>query len=303
MPTSNHHKGSESGLIGIPKKTARPLWLRIFFWPGAMAPEKVPVRVRVAGMYCPLCRKGQPFSDRCVFCGCAFSCFVVMDTGKVSRNKRHTNGAGPPVTAKRGICSGLLAPLHTTLARLSRASLRARMIAVGVMFLLLILLVVAMVQNQRDVRREYAHNYIQALYVIKSGMNLGEMVCNGTFNAWRGVESSAAPEAGKLGPQAAADLASVKAEIDKIMGKLGAPSAEYSKAARILQKLYAIYEKMNSMIINPPGSLSRHETEIVAAREEFSREIEDLKANLPAPLAEELKKAGKKYDLRFMALE
>lgn len=222
-----------------------------------------------------------------------------MNSGKVSKNKRHSIGTVPPVTAEQGICH----PLHTTLVRLGTASLRARVIALGVMSLLLISLVVGIVQNRSNVRREYAHNYIQALYVIKSGMNLGEMVCKGTFNAWRGVESSAAPEASGIGPQARADLDSVKAAVNKIMGELGTPSAEYSKAARILQKLYAIYEKMNSMIINSTGSLSRHESEIAAAREEFTREIEGLKANLPAPLAEELKQAGKKYDLRFMTLE
>lgn len=303
VSTSNHHTGSQSGLIGVPKRTAHPLWWRLFFWPGAMARQQVPEHIQLAGMYCPLCRKGQPFSDRCAFCGCAFSFFVVMNTGKLSKNKRHSNVTVPPVTAEQGIWHGLLAPLHTTLVRLGKASLRARVTALGVISLLLISLVVGIVQNRSNVRREYAHNYIQALYVIKSGMNLGEMVCKGTFNAWRGVESSAAPEASGIGPQARADLDSVKTAINKIMGELGAPSVEYSKAARILQKLYAIYEKMNSMIINSTGSLSRHESEIAAAREEFTREIDNLKANFPAPLAEELKKAGKKYDLRFMALE
>lgn len=134
-------------------------------------------------------------------------------------------------------------------------------------------------------------------------MNLGERVCKGTYNAWRGVEPSPAAEAGGIGPQARADLESLKVEIDRIMGDLGSPAAEYSKAAQILQNLYALYEKTNSLIIDSPGSGSGHKAEIDATREDFSREIENLKADMPATLAEELRKAGKKYDLRFMAVE
>jgi len=134
-------------------------------------------------------------------------------------------------------------------------------------------------------------------------MNLGEMICNGTFNAWRGLEPSASPKPGTISPQALADLESVKTEIDKIMKKLDKPSAEYSQAARILQKLYALYEKTNSMVINSPDSLSLNRKEYLTARKEFSLEIENLKSNLPLPLVEELKIAGQKYDLRFMAIK
>lgn len=302
-PTSKQHSNSQSWLVGVPKRSSLPLWWRIFFWPDAMARHKVPEHVRSAGMYCPICRKGQPFSDRCVFCGCTFACFVVINTTTASRNKRHSNGTISPGSVKHGICYGLLVPLHTILVRLSKTSLRVRVIALCVMFLLLITLAAGIVQYRSYVRRQYAHNYVQALYVIKSGMNLGEMICNGTFNAWRGVKSPAVPEASGIDPQALADLQSVKAAINKIMGELGTPSVEFSQVAQILQKLYALYEKTNSMVINSSDSLSRHETEMVAAREEFSREIGKLKANLPAPLAEELKKAGQKYDLGFMTLK
>lgn len=248
----------------------------------------VPNHMRLAGMYCPVCGKKQPFSNRCAFCKCDFSRFVVMKPDAAPRKNEQPNGAVSPGTAQQGI---------------SKASLRGRVIILCVMFLLLISLVAGIVQYRNHLQKHYTQNYVLALYVIKSGMNLGEMVCNGTYNDWRGVEPSTAPEVGGIGPQALDDLESVKVEINRIMGELGTPSVEYSKAAQILQKLYALYEKTNSMVIDSPGSLSRHKAEIGAAREEFSREIENLKANLPSPLAEELRKAGKKYDLRFMALK
>lgn len=303
MPTLKMHSSSRNWLIGIPEKTSPALWWRFFFRPKVMKMHKVPEHMRSAGMYCLKCRKWQPFSDQCAFCSCTFSRFAVIKSDTVSQNKRHSNDTVPPVTAKQGICNERHGFLHTLLVKFGTVSLRARAIVLSVSFLLLISLAAGIVHYQNHMRRQYSQNFVLALYVIKSGMNLGEMICNGTFNAWRGVESSAVPETDGIDPQALADLESVKAEINTIMREMGTPSAEYRQAAQILRKLYGLYEKSNSMIINSPDSLSRQMAEIAAAREEFSREIEILKANLPVPLAEELKRAGQKYDLSFMALK
>jgi len=168
------------------------------------------------------------------------------------------------------------------------------------MFLLLISLVTGIVQYRSNMQRHYSKNFVMALYVMKSGMDMGERVCNGTSRAWSGVESSATPDLSGIDPETLADMKYVNAETNKIMGELGSPPGEYLQAAQTLRKLHALYEKTNSIVISSPDYLSRNGAEVVAAREEFSLEIENLKANLPAPLTEELKKAGKKYNLRFM---
>lgn len=296
MPTSTNHPTRQSWLVGVPKKSAPPAWWRFFFWRDAMGSQKVPEHLRSAGMHCPLCRNRQPFSDRCAFCGCDFACFVVINTNKVSRNKRSSNETAPLGSVKQGVRCELI-------ARLGKTSLRTRAITLGVTSLLLILLVTGIVQYRGYVQRNYSKNFVLALYVMKSGMNISEMVCNGTYSAWRGEDSSVPLGSSGSGPQILADMKYLKAETNKIMGELGAPSGEYIQAAQTLQKLYALYEKTDSIVISSLDSLSRHGAEIAATREAFSREIKNLKANLPAPLAEELKKAGKKYDLRFMAAE
>lgn len=301
VPTLKQHSNSRNWLVGVPKGSPFSTWLRSFFWPNAMVKEKVPAHMRSEGMYCPMCRKRQPFSDRCAFCSCTFSSFVIIKPDAASQNKQYSNKTVPPGAAGQVFCHGLRTHLHASLARFSKASFRARAIALSGIFLLLVSLVVGIEHYRSEKQRQYTQNYVMALYVIKSGMNLGEMVCNGTFNAWRGVESSTVIGASGIAPQALADLESVKAEINRIMGTLAAPPAEYSQAAQILQKLYGLYEKTNSIVINSPNSLTRNMTEIAAAREEFSREIGILKANLPAPLAAEVGKAGQKYDLSFMA--
>ena len=286
-------------LFGVPRKIAT-LWWRIIFWRDALRGRNVPEHIRSKGMYCPVCRKGQPFSDQCAFCQCAFPCFVIITTTTDSRNRRRVCKNSAPGTARRGMCDGPCTPLQALCKRIGAVSLRKRVLAASLMFIVLIAVVVGITQYRRYEQRQYAYNYVQALYVINSGMHLVDMLCKGTYNDWRGVEPSSAHEESGIGPQARADLQSVKATSDKIMGALGTPSAEYNQAEQILQRLYGIYEKTNAMIINSQDSLSRHTTEMDAATAEFSREIENLKAHMPAPLAVELKKAGQKYDLRFI---
>lgn len=303
VPTLKMHSNSRNWLVGIPEKTSPTSWWSFFSRPKTMEMHKVPEHLRSAGMYCLKCRKLQPFSDQCAFCSCTFSGFAVIKPDTVSQNKRLSNDTVPPVIAKQGIHNERHGLLHTLLAKFATVSLRTRTMALGVSFLLLISLAAGIVNYQNHMQRQYSQNFVLALYVIKSGMNLGEMICNGTFNAWRGVESSTAADAGEIDPQAVADLESVNAEINRVLGTLGTPPAEYRHAAQILQKLYTLYEKTNSMVINSPGSVPRNMAAISAAREEFSREIGNLKASMPAPLAKELKRSGQKYDLRFITLK
>jgi len=178
------------------------------------------------------------------------------------------------------------------------------MIAACSIFLLLALVVVGTVLYRSHMQKNYSHNYVLALYGIKSGMNLAGVVCDGKYQAWKDGVSSDAPTASRgVDPRAVADLETVKTEINGIMGGMGTPTTEYAQAAQKLQNLYAIYEKLQAMITNYPDSLSTHRAEIVAATEEFSTGIENLKADLPVPLAEEFKKTAQIYDLRFMAVE
>ncbi|MDA8430252.1 MAG: hypothetical protein M0T70_13440 [Geobacteraceae bacterium] len=283
-------------LFGVPRKIAT-LWWRIIFWQDAVSGRHVPEHIRSKGMYCPVCRKGQPFADQCAFCQCAFPCFVIITTTTDSRNRRRVCQN----TSRRAVCYGPSAPLHALRKRIGTVSVRKRVLAAGLLFIVLLAVGVGMTQYRRYEQRQYAHNYVQALYVINSGMHLGDMLCQGTYNDWRGVESSAVHEDSGIDPQARADLQSVKATIDNIMGALVTPSAEYNQAEQILQRIYDIYEKTNAMIVTSQDSLSRHTSEMDAAKAEFSREIENLKAHMPAPLAVELKKAGQKYDLRFIS--
>lgn len=289
MPFSKHQSNSQGQLVGVPKKKAPDLWWKIFFWPNAMGKHGVPEHLRSAGMCCPQCGKGQPFFDRCIFCGCVFSCFVAIETSAVPHVVRQSKKSAPRSTAEHDM-------RHRVLARLAQTSMRARTMAACVVVLLLVALAAGVVYHRNSERRRYAHNYVLALSLITSGMNLGKKVCDGTYNDWRGMESTS----GGINPQAQADLESVTIEINKVMEKMTSPPAEFDNAARTLQRLNALYGKTASVITASGDSLPLHTAEIDAAQDEFSRKIQTLKTNMPAQLAEEIRKSGKKYDLKSM---
>lgn len=292
MPVSKPDTRSRGWLVGIPKKKAPDLWWKFVFWPDAVAKDDLSTRTASEGMYCPQCGKGQPFFDRCLYCGCVFSCFILIDGTADSTDNPLSGGTASRGVAKRSQGRGIL-------ARLDSLSLKARMITAVVTVLVLLALVVGVVRQRMSVRSQYAHNFVQALYGIKSGMNLGKMVCEGTYNDWRGVESASR----EMDPQALADLETVRTETAKILRDMGSPPAGYEPSARILQRMYANYEKTNSLIIGSPENPSQHASATVATEEEFLRDIPALKANMPAPLVKEIAQSSRKYDLSFMAMK
>jgi hypothetical protein len=289
IPSSKHHSNNQGQLVGVPKRKAPDLWWRIVFWPDAIGKQWVPDHLRSTGMYCPNCRKGQTFGDHCSFCGCNFSCFVVIKTNSDTKTVSTQNKSGRLNAAPKRLHYRLL-------PWLGKSSPQLRAMIAGVAVLLLASLVVGTVQYRNSKRKQYVHNYVLALYGIKSGMNLGEKVCDGTYNAWRGVESASST----MHHQALADLELVKAENARIMKMVSSPPKEYNQVARILYKLHENYEKTNSMLINSQDNPSRLKPVFVATEKEFSQGILDLKASMPAPLLEEIKKANQKYKMKFM---
>jgi hypothetical protein len=296
---------SRNRLLGVPIKSAPALWRRIFSRQVTHGRSKVSEQSLSADLYCPRCGKRQPFSCQCAFCRCVFSSFIDLGADTASRIIPQFEETVPSGDEHHGKEYGLLAPIHDFLVRFRKAALWVRVITVYVILLLTISLAIGidMYRHRHLYQGHYQHNYVLALYGIKSGMDMTDRVYQGKYKAWKYGVSEDAQSSIIIDSQTLADLHTVKDEIDRIMVEMGAPPEEYDQAAQILQKLYLTYEMMNSIIINSPDSLSHHKTEIDAARKDFFREIENLKANMPASLAEELKKAGQKYDLRFMALD
>jgi hypothetical protein len=248
--------------------------------------------------YCPGCGKGQPVSEHCTYCGVPFSSFVADGNDAGAGNELVTE----EVPSAKLISYSLSSLIEAYPAILGKMAQRRRIIALFLLFVSFVSLVAVIAQYRSHLQGQYLQNYVLAIYGIKSGMEISGRVCEGKYRAWKEGVPSDAPESGAIDPRTLADIKSVKAEIDGIMGKVVDPPNEYNQASLRLQNLYAIYNRINTLIINSTGSLSLQRSELGGAKEEFSREIENLKGEMPAPLADEFRKAGKKYDMRFLGL-
>ncbi|MDD2732321.1 MAG: hypothetical protein PHF56_00145 [Desulfuromonadaceae bacterium] len=293
--------GGRKWLIGVPNTMATRQW-KIRFRSEALNTQNIPEHVRASGLYCPACGKGQVLSRRCVYCGCAFACYVIMETPAASGEKQQPGTSGSSASIKQGRSSRFFPLYKTTIDNFTALSLRIRVIAVCVLLLCAILAAIGIIQYQNSVQKQYTQNFILALYGIKSGMSMTGMICAGEYSAWKEGVPSETPVSGEIDSQATADLATVKAEVDALMAKTENPPSEYRQSALTLRKLYALYGTMNAEILSSPDFLSRCKADVAAAHEDFSREIENLKTQMPGALTEAFKKAGQKYDLRFMEL-
>jgi hypothetical protein len=84
-------------------------------------------------------------------------------------------------------------------------------------------------------------------------------------------------------------LTKVKAQVDKLMGKVNEPPAKFMKSKEKLAKLYGIYSNLHSLTLAPKGSLQNfsHSANILEA--EFISGVKELKADMPDELSEKLK--------------
>lgn len=301
MLTSKQQAYGRKWLIGVPKAMATLRW-RITFRSEALSGKKVPEHIRTDGVYCPACGKGQSFSHQCEFCGCSFACFVIMETPGMTPEKQKSGVTALPTSPAQGRFSWFPVPIFTYLSNFGIISRRAHMAAVGTALVILVALVGGAAYYRSHAQKQYAKNYVLAVYGIKSGMSMVRRVCEGQYSAGKeGGMPVASPSAG-IDSQASSDLGTVKAEVDRIMTHIGTPPAAFAPADQILRKLYLLYGNTNSLIVSSKGPVSQCRAHVRTADEDFLREIENLKAHLPAQLSEEFRNAGKKYDLRFMKL-
>lgn len=270
-------------------------WWRIRYRTDAIARQNVPEQNRTAGMFCPACGKGQPFSDRCTFCGCGFACFVIMQTPGTACIKRQSSDRASHGPTNQTICKQPSPSFKTVLLRFGELSLRARLIMLITAVLFIVVLTGGIKAYRSHLHQRYIYNYVQALYGIKSGIALTNRVCDGIYPAWKDGMSAPAATSIEIDSRALEDLQTIKSEIDSSMGKMGTPPYGYDQAQQILQRLYARYRSRHALTILSADDLTRCKSDTRVVNEVFARDIENLKAQMPAPLHNEFKKAGAKY--------
>jgi hypothetical protein len=191
------------------------------------------------------------------------------------------------------------APAGTDAARIGKTTRRNRIWAVSLAVLLALMLAGGIGYHRRSQERSYLANYVLAVYGIKSGFDRGCAVSNAYVTNWRRNESmgTSPPETDSM---ELADLDTVEAEVGRIMAQLGNPPGKLRNAGARLATLYSVYQRQNSLAHVPHGTPDGYEQALRATLADFMQKLDELKRDLPPSLREEAKKAGTKYNLRFL---
>jgi len=142
---------------------------------------------------------------------------------------------------------------------------------------------------------QFSKNYLRALYVIKSGTDLSLGACKKTIE--KSKESMAAGRTFSLRASAADELrlTRVREEAVKLLKKTQTPPKKYKIANEKLTALYGVFEKITTLVLQPPDSLQSFGDSTTRLEAEFKKDAQELKSALPESLAEDLRNARTKY--------
>jgi hypothetical protein len=187
-----------------------------------------------------------------------------------------------------------------TAARFGSKSLRFRIITACLVFLSIVAVLSGALLNRKNTERQYLTNYVLGIYGLKSGMIRCSRTCGDIIDEWKKGNSSGLPDKHEISREDKEDMAIVKGQIDLVMRKLENPPGGYAQLSTKLQNMYCNYRELNDLANAPLGRLPSFESKVKEAKDNFSREIENLKLNMPDQLTEELKRSGIKYNLSFI---
>jgi hypothetical protein len=139
--------------------------------------------------------------------------------------------------------------------------------------------------------QDYRHNYVRALFVIKSGTDQSFAVCD------KSVARIAASQTAdlRISPEDEKQLNAVRANADKLMKSIGEPPEKFNNANVKLVNLYNLYDKIHSQAVAPGSSASSFTDSTNKLKGDFTKGVQELKTSLPQDLAEDIQESKAKY--------
>jgi len=229
----------------------------------------------------------------CPTCGAMYPDFCVVQISKPVRKKKRTT-SGPisfsirPQRKARGVVS----KQHPT-----EKTSKSLLTTVGLVVLVALVAVAAGVTySKMKSERQYAENYVRALYGIKLGTDLSLNQCTKITTAWDAKASVGQSYDLRVSDDDKAKLNTAKGEIDAFMQKLPVPPPQkFGKANENLTKLYGVYTRSYTLASSPSGSLPVFTDATGKLQNEIKQTAQELKAALPKEIAEEYNHALTKY--------
>jgi uncharacterized protein YbaR (Trm112 family) len=167
---------------------------------------------------------------------------------------------------------------------------------VGVLAVVVLLVIGAgLFYQKKQMEKQYAKNYMRALYTMKLGTNIGLNTCSKISTDWKTKMAAGQNFAPHISDKDESTLNKIKDTTDVYMLKLNKPPKKFISSNEKLANLYGAYTKVHAIAVAPSGSLSSYTDSVAKSQNEFDIALKDMKNNLPLELSEELQIAKKKF--------
>jgi uncharacterized protein YbaR (Trm112 family) len=163
---------------------------------------------------------------------------------------------------------------------------------VGLLALVVLLaLGIAKLYHIKQVEKQYAKNYMRALYTIKTGTDLSLDTCAKISAEWKTKMDAGQNYAPRISADDESRLNKVKDAADRYLQYLNEPPKKFIDSKEKLVNLYGVYAKAHALAVAPTGSLPGFTTSTTNSQSEFNVAVKDLKGSLSPELSEELQVA------------
>jgi hypothetical protein len=240
------------------------------------------------------CRLGE--MNICQACGSLYPDYCIIQAHKPVRRKLEKSqvsfgfslGAGKRV---RGIPTGG--------ERSSRKSLLA-----GLATLVLLAVVIAgtgALYLRSKAEKEYAANYVLALYLIKSGADRSIASCTKISADWKAAIESTSIYVVKTDPKLVNIFNVMNGDLENVRQKMVEPPQKFLDANDKLGRLNDAYVRLYKLNLAPPVSYANFVESSGKLEKDFNRSAAELKSSLPDELKEQIRSViGKYKNLQFV---
>ena len=261
------------------------------FWTGRESHARRALK-KEGGIYCDKCGNLLDHSIVCRACGVMYPDYFLVQASRPPRRQIEKAGFSINFTLKPAAKSYS----YTAAKKTAEKSSKSLFITVGLLVLVVAAAVAGVVSYQNmKAQQQYALNFVRALYVIKTGTDLSLKTCAKLSADWQAKLSAGQNIAPRVSVADETDMKTVKVEIDKYMQSLSKPPEKFLPANDKLARLHGINAKLYSLTVTPSGSLPAFADSVAKSENDFKLAAQELKAGLPAMLAEELNKAKTRY--------
>jgi len=151
--------------------------------------------------------------------------------------------------------------------------------------------------------KEYAANYVLALYLIKSGADRSIANCTKISADWKAAIESSSIYVVKTDPKLANIFNVMNGDLEDVRQKMVEPPQKFLDANDKLGRFNDAYVRLYKFNLVPPASYASFVESLGKLEKDFNRSAVELKSSLPDELKEQIRGVIGKYKNLQFALE